>query len=119
VPIVLAARIGRTWDLYRPADMVTYSEGENRERAASWAGLATFYPVALAALAGAVVLWRRRERFTLWLLLVPCLLSTATAVLASGSVRNRAVAEPSLVLLAAVAGVALVDRRRSRAATNP
>jgi 4-amino-4-deoxy-L-arabinose transferase-like glycosyltransferase len=114
VPLVLAARIGRTWDLYRPADMVSYSEGENRERAVSWATLATFYPIALVALAGVVVLWRRRDRFTLWLLLVPCLLASATSVLASGSVRNRAIAEPALVLLAAVAVSALVDAARAR-----
>ena len=60
LPIALAARIGRTWDLYRPADMVSYSQGENRERWVSWAGLATYYPIALAALAGIVILARRR-----------------------------------------------------------
>jgi hypothetical protein len=119
VPLVLAARIGRTWELYRPADMVSYSQGENRERAVSWMGLATFYPIALAALAGIVILWRRRTRFTLWLLLVPCLLATATSMLASGSVRNRAIGEPALLLLAPIAIVDIFETFERRRAGVP
>jgi hypothetical protein len=119
LPLVMAARVGRTWDIYRPADMVSYSVGENRERWVSWAGLATYYPMLLAAIAGAVLLFRRRrDRFALWSLVAPCAVVTFAAALASGAVRNRAVAEPTLVILAAIALVALFDRWRGRVASS-
>jgi hypothetical protein len=103
VPLVVAARIARTWGLYRPLDEVAYQVNENKERWVSWAGLLSFYPVFVAAIAGAVVLLRRRRRFELWIVSVPLLTTTIVVALASGQVRLRAIAEPSLTVLAAVA----------------
>ena len=114
VPVVVAARIARTWGLYRPVDMVGYEVNENKERWVACAGLISFYPVFVAAIAGAVVLLRRRKRFALWIVCVPLVTTTIVVALASGQVRHRAVAEPSLILLAAIAGCAALERGRAR-----
>jgi hypothetical protein len=106
VPLVVAARIGRTWSLLHPINMITYNEGESRVRPVSWAGLVTYYPLAIAAIAGAVVLWRRRLRRALWVLVTPAIAVTVGVALTYGQVRFRAAAEPSIVVLAAVAVVA-------------
>jgi 4-amino-4-deoxy-L-arabinose transferase-like glycosyltransferase len=117
VPLVIAARVARTWGVYRPLDMISYEANENKERWASWAGVITFYPVFAAAIAGAVVLARRRARALLWIVCVPLLTTTIVVALTSGQVRHRAVAEPSLTILAAVAVGAVLDRRRRAAST--
>jgi Dolichyl-phosphate-mannose-protein mannosyltransferase len=118
VPLVVAARIARTWGVYRPLDMIGYEVNENKERWASWAGIISFYPVFAAAIAGAVILVRRRARQVLWILCVPLLTTTIVVALTSGQVRHRAVAEPELVVLAAVALGALLDSRRGRTGTT-
>ena len=64
-------RVGRTWSLFRPLDMVDFNTGEGRERWVTRLGLAFFYPTLVAAAAGAVLLWRRRRRARCWVLLVP------------------------------------------------
>lgn len=114
VPLVVAARIARTWGLYRPVDMVGYEVNENKERWVSWAGLVSFYPVLVAAIVGAVMLLRRRKRYALWILCVPLVTTTVVVALASGQVRHRAVAEPSLTVLAAVAVCAALPSSRAR-----
>jgi 4-amino-4-deoxy-L-arabinose transferase-like glycosyltransferase len=111
LPIVVAARIGRTWSLFRPADMLTYNVGEGRERWVTLLGLITYYPLALLALAGGWVLARRR-RGLLWPLVVPAVAVTISVAVTYGQTRFRAAAEPSIVLLAAVALVAIWRRVR-------
>ena len=119
VPIVVLARLGRTWSLYRPLDMVAFNAGEDRERWVTRLGLFAYYPTLLAAIGGAVVLWRRRARYALWILGAPILVVTIGAVITYGQTRFRAPAEPSLALLAAVGIVAAVQQlpRRTRVAT--
>ncbi len=109
VPIVVAARVGRTWSVYRPHDMLFYNAGEGRERWVTVLGLIAYYPLALLALAGAWILARRR-RGLLWPLVVPVIAVTIGVALTYGQTRFRAAAEPSLVLLAAVAMVAVWTR---------
>ena len=65
------------------------------------------------AIAGAWLLHRRRQ--PLAILLVPVAMVTLTALLTYGSTRFRFAAEPSIVVLAAVAVDALLRRRRSAA----
>ncbi len=102
VPVVVAARVGRTWGLYRPADMLTYNLGEGRERWVSALGMWTYYPLLALASVGAVHLARRRFA-TVWPLLVPALVVTIGVAVTYGQTRFRAAAEPSIVVLAAVA----------------
>jgi asparagine N-glycosylation enzyme membrane subunit Stt3 len=68
----------------------------------------------LFAIAGVVVLARRRARAALWVLLVPVIIVTLNTVITYGQTRFRAGAEPSLALLAAVGVVAFVRWLRGR-----
>ena len=115
VPVVVLARVGRVWGLYRPGDMVAYNVFEDRERWVTQLGFVTYYPTLILAVAGGVILFRRRRRRELWVLSVPAIAVTISAVVTYGQTRFRAAAEPSLAILAAVAIVAVVDAlRRSR-----
>jgi 4-amino-4-deoxy-L-arabinose transferase-like glycosyltransferase len=114
VPLVVLARLGRTWSLFRPLDLVTLNTGEDREEWVTRLGLVAYYPTLLLAAGGAVVLWRRRARDALWILLVPVVIVTLNTVITYGQARFRAGAEPSLALLAAVGIVAIMRRVRVR-----
>jgi hypothetical protein len=113
-PIVLAARVGRTWSLYRVADSVRFGTTDGRPKWVSTLGLVAFYPLALLAIAGVWI--RRRRRELLWPLLVPPVIVTLASMIAFGSVRYRTSAEPVIVVLAAIALTSpeLWRRRRSR-----
>jgi len=117
VPLVVLARVGRTWSFFRPGDMVTLNTGEDREEWVTRLGLVAYYPTVLLAIGGAVVLWRRRARDALWVLAVPAIIVTLNTMITYGQTRFRAGAEPSLALLAAVAAVAIVRRVRARRAS--
>ena len=115
-PLVVAARVGRVLGLYRPLQQADLEHvTERREQWLSYAAVFSYYPVALAAVAGAVML-RRRRRLSLPLLgTIACaLLGTALTL---GVLRYRASAEPALAVLAAVALDALVERRRRQGST--
>jgi len=114
VPLVVLARIGRTWSLFRPIDMVTLNTGEDREEWVTRLGLVAFYPTLLLAVGGAVVLARRRKRVEVWVVLVPSIIVTLNTIVTYGQTRFRAGAEPSLALLAAVGADALVRRATGR-----
>jgi asparagine N-glycosylation enzyme membrane subunit Stt3 len=107
-PMVVLARLGRTWSLFRPADMIKLNTGEDREEWVTRLGLIAYYPTLLLAIGGVVVLACRRARAALWVLLVPVLVVTINTIVTYGQTRFRAAAEPSLALLAAVGAVALV-----------
>lgn len=114
VPIVIAARVGRTWSVYRPLDMVGFNKGEGREAWVTRLGLVAYYPTLIAAVGGAVVMLKRRARRALWVLSVPAVAATIGAAATYGQTRFRAAAEPSLAILAAVGLVALVNIMRER-----
>jgi 4-amino-4-deoxy-L-arabinose transferase-like glycosyltransferase len=119
LPVVVLARLGRTWSVFRPVDMVYLNVGEDREQWVTRLGLIVYYPTMVFAIGGAVVLWRRRRRAALWALAVPALIVTINTVGTYGQTRFRAGAEPELALLAAVGIVAIVDRLRRPAARRP
>jgi 4-amino-4-deoxy-L-arabinose transferase-like glycosyltransferase len=106
LPVVVAARVGRLWDFFEPVQMADYDVNEGRPRDASIAGLVVYYALLPFALAGIVILRRRRMRQ--WILLVPAAALTLTAALFYGLVRFRAPFEDCLVLLAAPALVLTV-----------
>jgi len=115
LPAVLVARIQRTFALGRVDTQVNFDYyAEARPINASRAGVASFYLVAVGAIAGVVILRRRRvPSFPLTSAVVNVAI---TALLFYGSTRFRAPAEPALVLLAAVAADALIARLRRTAA---
>ena len=102
------ARVGRTWSLFRPWDMVSYNKGEGRESWVTTLGLIAYFPLLIAAVAGWVVMRRRRRRS--WPLLVPVLVVTIASAVTYGQTRFRVPAEPTIVVLAAVAIAAVVAR---------
>jgi len=73
----------------------------------------------LLAVVGVVALWRRRARDALWVLLVPVIIVTLNTAITYGQTRFRAVAEPSLAVLAAVGVVALARGTRGREPDHP
>jgi hypothetical protein len=111
--VVILARLGRTWSLYRPLDMVAFNAGEDRERWVTRLGLIAYYPTLLLAIGGAVMLWRRRAWASLWILNAPVVVVTVGAIITYGQTRFRAAAEPSLAMLAAVAIAATVTHLRA------
>jgi hypothetical protein len=101
LPVVVAARLGRSFELYRPrqnASMEHFYEG--RDLRLAQAGTAMYYVLALLAAAGAMTLRRRGSPW--WILLVPVALVAITTVISYGFTRFRVAAEPGLVVLAAV-----------------
>ena len=102
LPVVVAARVGRITDLFharQEAHLDVYLE--NTTSWVAFSGVYTFYPMALLAVAGAVVL--RRRRTAVFPLLAPVASVIITAALFDAATRFRATAEGALCLLAAVA----------------
>jgi peptidoglycan/LPS O-acetylase OafA/YrhL len=112
VPVVVAARVGRLWDVYQPITNTKLSTIEGRDINVSRAGLAMYAVLVPFALLGFVVL-RRRRRPRLSPLLAPVLMVTITAMTTYGEIRFRAAAEGTIVILAALAVDALLRRRRA------
>ena len=111
VPVVMAARLGRLWDVYRPWTQGTFFSGvEGRHPRATHVALIVYWALLPLAIAGALLL-RRRGR-DLWILLAPVVMVTLVAAATYGTTRFRMAAEPSIVLLAAVALQAAARRVR-------
>ena len=108
-PKVVAARVLRTLDLYGLGNLVQQDVGEERPRWAVWLGIGMFWLLAPLAAVGARFASRPRRL----LLLAPVLSVLVTTVLFYGAHRIRSSAEPSIVLLAAIAVSQILDRRRT------
>jgi hypothetical protein len=120
LPVVVAARLGRLLDAYRPWDQGAFlASAEGRHVRATRLGLLAYWLLVPFAIAGGVLLARRREP-ALPVLLAPIVLVVLVAAVTYGSTRFRFAAEPALVVLGAVAVDALVSslaasRRPARA----
>jgi 4-amino-4-deoxy-L-arabinose transferase-like glycosyltransferase len=108
-PVVVLARWGRVTGLFRPSQQMQLEETvENRESWVAWASLLAFYAIAGLAVVGAVLL-RRRRVLLFPLVALPAIVLISLAV-SFGTTRYRAIAEGALVVLAAVAIDAAVQR---------
>jgi hypothetical protein len=113
VPVVMAARVGRALKVYGVGQEIDYDDLiHSQDRWVVYAGLVSWYVVAGLAVAGAVVLRRRREVPVFPLLVVPAVVLMAVAAIFAQT-RYRAPAEPAVVVLAAVAVDAMLPRRRA------
>lgn len=121
LPLVVAARLGRTWSLFDLQRMVDYNEGENREPLVSWLALGGYYALVVGSLVGLWALWSCGERRVLLVLVAPIISVTLVTIATYGQTRFRATAEPSLVILASLGAVWIVDaiQRRRRARHRP
>jgi hypothetical protein len=117
LPAVAAVRLLRSFDLWSPASATRLEAGiGDRDLNVDRVGVALYYLLLPAAVAGAVMLRRRGER--LGILLAPFALVAVVSVLGYGTPRFRVPAEIPLVVLAAVALAALGrgdGRRRAEA----
>ncbi len=102
LPAVVAARVGRVWDVFRPSQNRIFSILDGRTLGWARTGQYAYWALLPLAAIGAVILWRRRPA-----LLVPLVgqivLVTLTAAYAYGATRFRVPGEVALLVLAAVA----------------
>ena len=119
LPKVVAARVARQWDLFRPWQNTEFAPIEGRDKNAARAGLFMYYGLAALSVYGAVLIRRRRAGLLpLGALFVNV---TLTAMYAYGTTRFRVPAEPALCVLAAVGVYPLIQRiaRRYRSTDPP
>lgn len=112
LPKVVAARVARQWELFRPLQNVEFAPIEGRDKQAARLGLFMYYGLAAMSAVGVVSL--RRRRTTLVPLAAIFISVTLTAAYAYGTTRFRVPAEPLLCVLAALGVVPVVDRLRRR-----
>ena len=99
IPVVVAARIARSADLYGLGDLVRFDVGEERARWASWLGIVSWWALAPLAALG----WWRQRRVNGWVLAAPAIAVLFTTVVFYGAHRLRSPMEPVTVICAAVA----------------
>jgi 4-amino-4-deoxy-L-arabinose transferase-like glycosyltransferase len=111
-PLVVTVRELRTWGLYAPRQQIEFESLEGRPRRWHGVGTVMYWVLLPLAVAGAVVLVRRRIR--VWPLLSAAVVVSVTTALTYGQQRFRTATEPAILVLAAVSLVALAGRRRPR-----
>lgn len=117
LPAVAAVRVLRTWGLWNPAQQTRIATVEGRTLGWERAGTGLHYVLYVLAIAGGVVLTRRRR--WVWPLAAALVAVTVTAALTYGNQRFRAGAEPALAVLAAAAIVASWSAWRERSPAVP
>jgi len=114
LPRVVAARVLRQWDLFRPWQNADFAPIEGRNKDAARFGLFYYYGLATLGVVG-VATWRRRlPRWQLAPLGTVFVSVTLTAAYAYGTTRFRVPAEPVLCIVAAMGLVHLARRWRPR-----
>jgi len=116
VPVVVMARVGRQWGLYRPMQHVDLDTFDDRPPALSRIGLAQYYAFMALAIGGAVALFRRKV--WPWPILSMFVIVTITAATSYGTTRFRTPAEVAIVVLAGIALDAGLNRWRRRSSDD-
>ena len=117
VPVVVAARIGRTWSLYplAPAEKARFASNYYRRlNSVEYLALATFLLAVCLAAVGVRAM--RRASGPLWLFAAPMVLVTVISAVGYGDVRFRQAADVSIAVLAGVGAQTVVSRGRRREA---
>jgi 4-amino-4-deoxy-L-arabinose transferase-like glycosyltransferase len=112
VPVVVAARIGRTWSLYplTPAEKARYAANYNTHlKSAEYLALVAFVLAVCLAVLGARGL--RRAGGPLWILVAPMVLVTVVSAVGYGDLRFRQAADVSIALLAGLGALAVASVR--------
>jgi len=113
LPVVVAARLGRVWELYRPGQNREHDEFEGRNIGVAWAGLVGYWLLVPASALGLIELRRRNTR--VWPLLTPFVLVIIVTAAFYGNTRFRIPAEVSMVVLGGIGfSSALSGWRRRR-----
>jgi Dolichyl-phosphate-mannose-protein mannosyltransferase len=111
-PLVVAVRELRTWGLYAPRQQIDFESLEGRPKRWQAVGTIIYWVLLPLAVAGAILLLRRRIR--VWPLLSTAVVVVLTTALTYGQQRFRIADEPSLIVLAAVSVAAVAGGRRRR-----
>ena len=114
LPAVMVVRLARLFDVWDVDQSLFINGAEGRPTRPVRIGIFFAWPLMLLALGGAVVLWRRTDRTALLVLAAPVAMAVAVALGTYGSTRFRFGAEPSIVVLAAVALVAFLRTRMTQ-----
>jgi 4-amino-4-deoxy-L-arabinose transferase-like glycosyltransferase len=114
LPKVAVVRVLRTWGVYAPGQQVSFESLEGRPRTWQMRGTVMYWILAPLAIAGAVLLRRRRR--PLGPLVATAVTVTIGSALTYGQQRFRIAAEPAILVLAAVALVELAGAVRRRQA---
>ncbi len=109
VPVVVAARVARTWNLYGIGKDISYAEFGGRNRTASKFKVGMYFLLLPLALLGGWALLRRGR--PLLPLLAPVLMATIATALTYGFSHYRVGADVSVIVLAA-AGLGWLPWRR-------
>ena len=109
MPVVVLARIGRDWSLFRPGDMLDWNLHEGRARWVTGLGLVFYYPLLLVAIGGVVVMKLRKRAA---MAIADAAVDRHRRHVARATARPASACRPSraLVVLAAVGIAALVAR---------
>jgi 4-amino-4-deoxy-L-arabinose transferase-like glycosyltransferase len=113
-PVVVAARVGRMWEVYRPfqkLNLDSFEQGRN-PFAVTQIALAQFYVLFILAVIGLVML--RKRKIIIYPLIGLAITCTIAAMIAFGGTRYRVPAEIAIVIAAAVPLAWLLDRARDR-----
>lgn len=114
VPVVVGARVLRTWSLWYSGDQLAWDvDGERKNRTFQTLGQYVGWALLMAAVVGVVLLPKRAWRRWIVVAAGPVLV-TVTAIALYGHVRFRAGAEPSIALFAAYGIVTVLNRIRAR-----
>ena len=109
LPVVMLARVGRTWDVYKPRQNVRLNwQIEGRGRRASQAGLLAWYVLLPLSVGGLVVLRRRGVPITPFLAVAAMI--TITAAWTFGTARYRVAVDVVVIIAAAVLVDAVLRR---------
>jgi hypothetical protein len=112
VPVVVAARVGRTWGVFRPGQQVEFDAvGEDRGLWGARAALIGFYEVLALGVYGLVVL--RRRGVTILPMVMMAVAVTITAAIAIPITRYRIPLDLALIALTGVAVDDLLRRWRA------
>jgi 4-amino-4-deoxy-L-arabinose transferase-like glycosyltransferase len=109
LPVVVAVRFLRVWDLWQPRRQVQFAEG--RQRHVEQAGVAMYFLLLPLAAYGFLTL---RDRWTRWILASPFVVVSIAAIAGYGVPRLRHAAEIPLVVLAGIAIPSLLTRLSER-----
>src|SRR5215218_5408860 len=96
VPLVAAARVARSWQIYQPSNDIRYGELWGRQADVAWAGVAIYALLVVLAVPGAWL--ARRQGVPLSPLVGALILAICSTLVAFGFSRYRLPAEPVIVV---------------------
>jgi 4-amino-4-deoxy-L-arabinose transferase-like glycosyltransferase len=116
VPMVVAARVGRTWGVFNPVRTIDVDSFGKWSHSDSLLMLLTYYVIAVLGVAGMVILHRRRVTIIPFVAAIVSVTITVAAFY--GIIRFRMPGDVTFVVLAAVALDALLVRLSGRGPTR-